>query len=39
MYLLLDSDIVSCLIKTNGGRDRRPNFAIFVVWIALNLAG
>ena len=35
MDLLLNSDIVNLLLKTNMGRDRRPNFVIFVVWSAL----
>ena len=34
-YLLLNSNIVNYLIKTNGERDWRPNFVIFVVWSAL----
>ena len=35
MDLLFNSDIVNLLLKTNMGRDRRPNFVIFVVWSAL----
>ena len=35
MDLLFNSDIVNLLIKANGGRDRRPNFVIFVIWTAL----
>ena len=27
------------LLKNNGGRDRRPNFVIFVIWSALNVDG
>ena len=34
MDLLFNSDIVNLLLKTNMGRDRRPNFVIFVVWSA-----
>ena len=30
IYLLFNSDIVDFLFKTSGGRDRRPNFVIFV---------
>ena len=33
MDLFFDSDIVS-LLKTKGGRDRRPNYVIIVVWSA-----
>ena len=35
MDLLLNPDIVNLLVKTNGGRDRGPNFVIFVVWSTL----
>ena len=35
MDLLFNSDILNLLLKTNMGRDRRPNFVIFVVWSAL----
>ena len=35
MYLLLNCDIVNFLLKTNLGKNRRPNFVIFVVWSAL----
>ena len=35
MDMLFDSDIVNLLLKTNEGRERRPNFVIFVVWSAL----
>ena len=35
MHLLLNCDIVNLLLKTNLGRNRRPNFVIFVVWSAL----
>ena len=31
--------MVDLLLKNNGGRDRRPNFVIFVVWSALNAGG
>ena len=30
MYLLFNSDIAN--LKTSRGRDRRPNFVIFVAW-------
>ena len=30
--LPFNSDIKNFLLKTNGGRDRRPNFVIFLVW-------
>ena len=33
--LFFDSDLVNPLLKTNGRRDRRFNFVIFVVWNAL----
>ena len=26
---------MNLLLKTNGGRGRKPNFAVFVVWSAL----
>ena len=35
MDLLSNSDIVNILLKTNVGRNRTPNFVIFVVWSAL----
>ena len=31
VHKLINSDIVNFLLKANDGRDRRPNFAIFVV--------
>ena len=34
--LLPNSDIVNFLLKTNEGRDRRPNFVIFVVFLCSN---
>ena len=37
IYLLFSSDIVNLLLKTDGGRDRKPNFVIFEVWSALIL--
>ena len=37
IYLLFNSDIVNLLLKTDGGRDRMPNFVIFEVWSALIL--
>ena len=39
MDLLFNSDIGNLLIKANGGRDRRPNFVIFVIWTALIVGG
>ena len=33
--MLFNSDIADFLLKTNEGRNRRPNFVIFVVWSAL----
>ena len=33
--LLLNSDIVNLPLKTDSGRNRRPNFVTFVVWSAL----
>ena len=35
MDLLFNSEKVNLLFKTNGGRDRRSNFFILVVWSAL----
>ena len=35
MDLFLNSDIENLLLKTDGGKDIKPNFAIFVVWSAL----
>ena len=44
--LLFNSDIMNCLLKTNEGRDKRPNLFFvffvlffFVVWSALSVAG
>ena len=37
--LLFDSDMVNLLLKTSGGRDRRPNFVILVVWSAFIVGG
>ena len=31
VHKLINSDIVNFLLKANDERDRRPNFAIFVV--------
>ena len=28
---------MSLLLKTNGGRNKRPNFVIIVIWSALNI--
>ena len=36
---LFNVDIVNFLLKNNGGRNRRPNFVIFVVRSALKVAG
>ena len=33
--LLFNSDILNFMLKTDGGRTRKPNFVIFVVWSAL----
>ena len=32
IYKLDNSDVVNFFVKTNDGRDRRLNFAVFVVW-------
>ena len=37
MDLLSNSDILILLLKTNRGRDRRPNFVIFLIRRALML--
>ena len=39
MDLVFNSDIVNLLLKTNAGRDRRPNSVIFEVWSALIVDG
>ena len=39
MYLLLNSNIVNCLTKINGGRNRGPNFVVFIVLSALIVSG
>ena len=39
MDMLFNSDAVNRLLKTNGGRDRRPNFVIFLVWSGLIFGG
>ena len=39
IYLLFNSDVVNFLLKTNVGRDRKPNFVIFVGWSALIVGG
>ena len=39
IYLLFNFDIMDFLFETNRGRDRRPNFVIFVVWSVLLLVG
>lgn len=37
--MLFNFDFVQFLFKTNGGRDKWSNFAIFVVWKALIVGG
>ena len=37
--LLFNFDIVNLLLKHNGGRGRRPNVVIFVVWKTLIVGG
>ena len=37
MDFLFDSDIVNLLLKTKGGRDRRPNYMNVVVWSTLRM--
>ena len=32
IHKLINFDILNSLLKANDGRDRRPNFAIFVIW-------
>ena len=32
--LLFNSNVLNFLLKTNVGRNRRPNFVIFVIWSA-----
>ena len=39
IFLLFNSDIVNLLLNTNEGRNRRPNFVIFVVWYTLIVGG
>ena len=39
MNLLINSDIVNILLKTNEERDRWSKFVIFVVWRALIING
>ena len=39
MNFLLSSDIVKLLLKTYAGRNRRPNFDIFVVLSAFIVGG
>ena len=39
IYLLFNSDVVNFLLKTNGGRDRKPNFVLFLGWSALIVGG
>ena len=37
MDLPFDSDIGNLLLKTKGGKDRRPSYVNVVVWSALKL--
>ena len=37
--LLFNVHIVNLLLKSNGARDRRPNFVIFAVWKAVIVGG
>ena len=37
--LVFNSDISKILLDTNGGRDRKPNFVIFLVWSAFIVVG
>ena len=37
MDLLFDSDIVNLLLKTKGGRDKKPNYIYVVVSSTLRL--
>ena len=39
MILLFNSDIANLLLNTNGRRNRRPNFVIFVVRYTLIIGG
>ena len=39
VFLLLNSDIMNLLLNTNGGRNRKPNFVIFVDWYTLIVGG
>ena len=39
MNYFFDADIENLLLKSNGVRERRPNFAIFLVWDALIVRG
>ena len=39
MNYFFDADIENLLLKSNGVRERRPNFAIFLVWDALIVGG
>ena len=36
---IFDFNVVNLMLKNNGGRDRRPNFVVFVVWSAFNVDG
>ena len=39
MNFLFNSDIVNLLLKTNVGKDKRPNFVIFIASSALIVLG
>ena len=39
MYLIFNCDIVSLLLDTNGGRNRRTDFVIFAAWSTLIVGG
>ena len=39
IFLLFNSDIVNLLLNTNEGRNRSPNFLIFVAWYTLIVGG
>ena len=39
VLLLFNSDIMNLLLNTNGGRNRKPNFVIFVDWYTLIVGG
>ena len=39
MFSLFNSNIVNLLLNINRGRNKRPNFGIFVVWYTLIVGG